>query len=823
MIRHGSLPSVLLCGLVLLCACAPGERVNCQSTDFSPPSVNSDYIKWSAIWISHPTAPLREPVTLHFKRIFTPVQPCKHFIIHVSADNRFVLYLNGKRVGTGPARGDLAHWRYETFDLASGLLPGKNTLSATVWNFGVYAPLAQVTDRTAFLVQGDSDLESMVNTGRSWFVETEPGQVAYPRKADGFWQYMVVGPGEILDAAHYDWEWQSDDTARGRWVAAASAVRESIYPTAGRAGSAGTETDNAWQLVPDPLPPMSYIAESGGHVVRSDLSNAMQFPDHALTVPAETHIHILLDRGEVTTAYPQLDFSGGAGSEIYMVYSEALYDVRGQKGDRDEVGSRQALGARDKVLPDGGDKRSFEPLWWRTWRYVDLDVTTKKSPLTLQGLSANFTAYPFTVAGWFHSNDDELNSIWEIGWHTLQLDAHETFADAPYFEQLQYAGDSRIEAMITYSVSRDDRLARQAMIAIDDSRRPDGLTASRYPSSLPQYIPPFSLLWIGMVHDYAEYHADRQFVRDRLQGVRSVLTWFKQYWRPDGLLTKLPYWSFVDWTPEGVKMPSYDAEGQSCLVTLEYLGALEQAKDLEAREGNETDEKEDDERAARIRRGIWNACWDERAGLLADSPDKTVFSQQGNALGVLYDAVPKARQRYVMNRMMTANPNGTADASSAAIIPATYYFDYYVARALEHAEMGDEYYKLLERWRALLKLHLTTWPETPENPRSDSHAWSADPTIDLLRIVAGVRPAATGFERVIVEPHLGALRSVDATVPHPQGLIHVAYKLDHNQLAVTITLPASLAGTFSWKGNVRPLHGGVNQFETKPAAAEAPE
>jgi hypothetical protein len=761
---------------------------------------------------------LREPITLHFKRTFTVSQDYQHFIIHVSADNRFVLYLNGKRIGSGPARGDLAHWRYETFDLASGLLLGHNTLTATVWNFGVYAPLAQISDRTAFLVQGDSDVESIVNTDSHWLVEMEPGQTAYPREPHGFWQYMVVGPGEMLDAAHYDWVWRDAGTASGRWVAASSAVRESIYPTAGLAGPRGKETDNAWQLVPDLLPPMSYTAENPGHVVRSDLKDATQFPAHVLTLPARTHIHILLDRGSITTAYPQLDFSGGNGSEIEMVYSEALYDAKNEKGDRDEVGTRHALGERDRVLPDGGDRRSFEPLWWRTWRYLDLEVTTKEYPLTLLGLTAYFTAYPFEVGGSFHSNDPELNSIWEIGWHTLQLDAHETFADAPYFEQLQYVGDSRVEAMITYAVSHDDRLARQAIVAIDESRRPDGLTASRYPSSLPQYIPPFSLLWIGMVHDYADYHADREFVRDRLQGVRSVLMWFKQYERPNGLLGKLPYWSFIDWTPEGKTLPSYDDHGQSCLVSLEYLGALEQARDLEASDGTKTDEAEDAQRASRVKTGVWNECWDNNAGLLADSPNKTIFSQHSNTLGVLYDAIPKVRQQDVMRRILSATSNGAENTERPALIPATYYFDYYVARALEHAVMGDAYYPLLDRWRALLKLHFSTWPEIPENPRSDSHAWSADPTLDLLRIVAGVRPAEAGFESVLVAPHLGSLTSLDATVPHAQGLIHVQYSVDRNMLSATITLPGSLAGKFTWKGNTRLLHRGENRFELRPAA-----
>ena len=66
--------------------------------------------------------------------------------------------------------------------------------------------------------------------------------------------------------------------------------------------------------------------------------------------------------------------------------------------------------------------------------------------------------------------------------------------DTPYCEQLQYVGDTRIQALISYAVAGDDRLARQALRAFDDSRIPEGITRSRYPSSLPQSIPTFSLL-----------------------------------------------------------------------------------------------------------------------------------------------------------------------------------------------------------------------------------------------------------------------------------------------------------------------------------------
>jgi alpha-L-rhamnosidase len=59
-------------------------------------------------------------------------------------------------VGDGPARGDLTHWRYERFDLAPCSRPAHNLITATVWNFGVFAPIAQMTDRTAFLLESEA-------------------------------------------------------------------------------------------------------------------------------------------------------------------------------------------------------------------------------------------------------------------------------------------------------------------------------------------------------------------------------------------------------------------------------------------------------------------------------------------------------------------------------------------------------------------------------------------------------------------------------------------------------------------------------------------
>jgi hypothetical protein len=771
---------------------------------------------------------------LHFRKALELATVPSSYLVRVSADNRFVLSVNGQRVGDGPARGDLAHWRYERFDLAPLLKPGDNLITATVWNFGVYAPIAQMTDRTAFLLESEATGANSISTPAGWLVEQELGQRPVPRVVDGFWAYIAAGPGEEIDAAKYDWTWQDPNATGSAWVPAASPIRESIYDSVNKAHSGDTTGDNPWGLVPDLLPPMEFEEADPGIVVRSDLSETQpvsillgeesvhisvqtdassfaSFPRQKVEIGPNKHIHLLLDRKTLTTAYPRLTVSGGKGSKIRFTYAEALFDKDQHKGDRDEVGSRKALGMTDSLLPDGGAHRTFEPLWWRTWRYLDLDIQTADQPLELESLTANFTAYPFDERASFDSPDPELRKIWEISWRTARLDAHETYMDTPYYEQLQYVGDTRIQALISYAVAGDDRLARQAIEAFDHSRTPDGITLSRYPSSLVQSIPTFSLLWVGMVHDYWMYRPDPELVRASLPGTRTVLDWFASHERPDGLLEKLPWWSFVDWVGEKQEIPTYDAQGESCVTTLEYLGALGEAAELEKAQGDPIRSTHYQERAAHVRSGLFDKCWSAERGLIAETPDKKNFSQQANILAVLYDVIPKDRQQQVMGEMLKIDPGTTPNGT----LSASYYFRFYLARALDHAGLGDEYLKAIVPWRKMLAQHFSTWPETPGDTRSDSHAWSAHPIYDLLTLVSGVEPGGPGFATVRIAPHMGVLSSLKARFPHPQGAITVEYHRNGDGLDATVNLPGTLAGDFVFKGKTWPLKPGSNQIQAR--------
>ncbi|MFL6437827.1 MAG: alpha-L-rhamnosidase C-terminal domain-containing protein [Terriglobales bacterium] len=761
---------------------------------------------WRAQWITASGVPERDEVVLNFRKIVEIPRPSEHFVVNVSADNQFIFFVNGQRVGNGPSRGDLAHWRYETYDIAPFLRLGSNLLAARVWNFGAHAAIAQMSERVGFLLHGDGDSESAADTNSSWQVERDMGIESLRAQVQG---YYAAEPGERIDGTRSDWLWNQDLSDRhGSWANAVSLGRGSLRGE--------RDSPNNWQLVSDPLPAMEMKSIPEGAIARvTGIAMPSGFPNRGFTVAANSTAHVLLDNSQLTTGYPALTVSGGLGSAVRLVYAEALVDDNGRKGNRNQAEGKHIVGLVDEFLPDGSSSREFMPLSWRTWRFLQLDVQTMDQPLRIERLQTFFTAFPFVQRAYFHSDDPSLKPIWEIGWRTARLDAHDTYMDTPYWERLQYVGDTRIQALISYTVAGDDRLARQAIEAFNDSRIPDGLTQSRYPSSLVQIIPTFSLLWIGMVHDFWMYRGDHDFVCSQVPGTRTVLNWYLQRQRADGLLQRLPWWPFVDWGKDlHSGMPPQDDDGGSTVITLEFVEALRYAAELERACGEPRNADAYRNAADHASEAIRKLCWDSDTGLLGDTPARQHYSQHANILGVWLDVIPAEQQKNVLARILSlSDPGFSTNRQPPPMTLATYYFRFYLARALEHAGMGDEYLRLLGPWREMVSLGLTTWAESPEPTRSDSHAWSAHPNYDLLTLVAGIHPKGPGFESVTIEPHLGYLKHVQAGLPIPKGEAKVEFTRVSSGIHAQVSLPPGVSGELVWKGRKSALHEGEQELQ----------
>jgi hypothetical protein len=742
--------------------------------------------RWQAHWLSVPGVSPHDYGVYHFRRTFDLAQRPATFVVHVTGDNRYQLFVNGELVSLGPARGDLFHWRYETVDLAPHLKAGRNALAAVVWNEGALSAVAQISNGTGFLLQGDTNAEQLVSTGAEWRCIVDRAYTANPLANDQKTGYTALGPGEKVDAAEYPWGWETADFNDSGW----------LKPQVGPNGQprAAQDSNNAWFLVPRPVPFEERRPEQpmrGGREL-----------EHA-PIPANTTTRFLLDQGYLTTAYPELSVRGGRGARIGIKYAEGLWlQGKQEKGDRDIVEGKRFLGNEDVFLADGGD-RVYRPLFWRTYRYVQVTIQTAAEPVSV-AFHAVFTGYPFERKAVFTAGSKaqqaEIAKILDTGWRTARLCAHETYMDCPYYEQLQYAGDTRIQGLVSLYMTGDARLLRNAIEQLNSSRTAEGLTYSRAPSALPQYIPGFSLWWIGMLHDYWMYTDDAAFVKSMLPGVRAVLEYFESVQKPDGRLGPLHWWPYVDWTPRWPGgIPPSSAEGDSALNDLQLMLAYRWASEMEDKLGNATLFVQDRAAAWRLRQIIRETYFDGSRGLIADTPAKQEFSQQANALAVIAGVFEDRQARDVMHRVI----------SEDSLVPASIYFRAYVNEALVRAGLGDRYLEMLGPWRTMLGLHLTTWAEALTFDRSDCHAWGSSPNYELFRTVLGVESAAPAFKRVRIAPHLNGLPEVSGTVPSPAGPISVSMKEGSKAI---IDLPPGIDGEFIWKGKTRPLKAGHTEI-----------
>src|SRR5690349_21440429 len=267
---------------------------------------------WNAQWITGPggslnmwsgivPTELKQYGVYKFRKTFDLSTKPSSFVIHVSADNRYKLFVNGTLVSLGPARGDLFHWNFETVDISSYLQSGKNVISAVVWNEGELKPEAQISHMTAFIVQGNSADEEIVNTNNSWKSIEDKSYRPLNVRVTG---YYVAGPGHLISMKDRVKGWEKTDLDDSSWKSA-----RQLLP--GIPKGVFTFAPSAWMLVPSPLPPMEMTQQRLGKVRKAEgVTVPATFPKAktSIAIPANTRVSLLLDQEFLTNAYPTIIF-----------------------------------------------------------------------------------------------------------------------------------------------------------------------------------------------------------------------------------------------------------------------------------------------------------------------------------------------------------------------------------------------------------------------------------------------------------------------------------------------------------------------------------
>ncbi len=750
---------------------------------------------WSAEGVSRPRPDSGPYRVRYFRRGFDAPAGAA-LTVHVSADTRYKLWCNGVLVSRGPAKGDVEHHFYETVDLTPRLRAGGNVLAAQVEYHGDIfcnyreggAPVSLMTAAPGFALDGalrDADggeIETL-HTDRRWRVLVDR---AHRHQIEATYSHCV-GMLEDLDCAAHPWGFTRADFDDSSWPEARE-ICEALRLNNDH------DTYMPHRLLPrmiaplEESPPRRFV-RAFRSPTGEDLAafSAMLAGRGDFVVGANRQAVVLVDVGELTTGYPRLRFSGGAASAVVIRYAEALTDENRGKTNRDDLSFGDVRGYCDIVRPDGPD-RTYEPFFWRTFRFIRVEVTAASEPLTIHSLEYIFTAYPFELLAEADTSDGDCRAMWETSWRTARLCAHETYEDCPYYEQLQYAGDTQVQAMVSYVVAGDASLGRQFLYLFDWSRLPDGRTRSRYPSRVPQIIPLFSLHWVMSIHDYWMHTGDRETLVELLPGVRQVLDFFDRSLTGDGIVGRMNGWMFADWSPQWLTdegpsgCPPGSDRGRSAFVSLITIAGLMQAAELAAAAGD--DPAELVRRTDALREAAHATFYDESRGLYRDTPDAPIASKYTNAWAIL--AGMPCDRAALAERLVR-------DESLCSL---TYFSTYFAWRALAKAGRYELMGELLGPWRRMLQMGLTTWMEDPRGDRSDCHAWGCGPMVEFCREILGVRPDKPGYAAIGIEPKPAGLRFARGRVPltrlsgpEPARFVHVGWRIQDGRFILSAEAP----------------------------------
>jgi hypothetical protein len=800
------------------------------------PFVNSASWIWSAEG-SHSAPPPEAATPSHyqvryFRRTFTVADPAQvHLRVALSADSRYLFYCNGTFIGRGPAKGDITHHFYDTFDLTRHLRAGRNVLAALVLDMSRVAhrpallgpPCSVMTYTGGFVLEGAlQDLSGAVTedlrTDDRWKVAVDKAH-HFQNENTTFEGYL--GYFEHRHAALVPTGWNSADFDDSAWPAAHVLFKAELKENR-------RDPASPYGLMPRMIPmleegeparfPDAY--QSGGAAVSADWQ-ALLSEDRPLTLPAGATVDLVLDFQKLTTAFPHLVVSGGTGSTVRLTYAEVLRLAWKTPGAK-MIGKQQSLANLASHFADesrgwtfdrrgevtgwcdifelSGRDEVIEPLHWRAFQFIGLRITVGAEPLTLRAVKHRFTAYPYHVKATFRCSDPALEKIWEVGLHTMRMCSHETFEDCPHYEQMQYAGDTMITSKLGMLTTGDCQLTRQALYHFDWSRITDGLTTARYPSRLLQVLPAWSIHWITAVKDYYLVTADRATLADLQPGMRAVLDWYRRHTNADGLPFKLPYWNMTDWCPwwpRGV-VPGAD-DGATCIHSAQYINALDELAWMSGELGLSAESQALRDEAARLRPVAHAQFWSESEGLYFDRPGGPEVSQYGNAWAIVAGIAGPAQ----CDRIFARFPY------DEKLAPGSFFWLHFGFTAMAKAGRYGNISEHLGPWHESISYGLSTFVEENSYWRSMCHAWSAHPILEFQQRILGITPAKSGFEAIAITPHLAGLTHAAGSLCTPRGLVEVAWRAEAGKFTLEATVPGGVSTTVTAPdGSTRRFDGG---------------
>ncbi|MCD8169223.1 MAG: family 78 glycoside hydrolase catalytic domain [Clostridiales bacterium] len=644
------------------------------------------------------------------------------YLIRITADDYYKLYINGVFVAQGPAPSYPEHYYYNTLDMTPYLTDGFNTVAVhlyyqglvnRVWNSGDgrFGVAADLTDR---------------KTGRTWEPEWKYHVCrAYSGEVTGYDTQFL----ENFDSRLWDEDWNQPGYRDEAWEPMVPAVRAD------------------YRFVRQPVKLLDVHEMSPCRTVEEDGT-------------------WFVDMGREITGALKLRACGRKGSRVMIRCGEERGAAGRGLADAVRYDMRCNCRYEETWTLDEGECE-LEPYDYKGFRYAVIIPSDGARILNIKAVVRHYPMDP--LACMLNSSSGNLDRIFSICRNAVMLGTQEGYLDCPTREKGQYLGDAVITAhsqvWLTGSVEMlrkcIDQFARTSVIC-------QGLMAVA-PGSLMQEVADFSLLWTGLLMLDYQFTGDRKFLCGYYMIAKGMLTHFAQYAREDGLLVQVKdKWNLVDW-PENLR-DGYDFElsrpvvapGCHNVINALYIGAARQLARMEEILRYPASVDWEGLKAAFIK-----TFYRPEKRLFADSGTSNHCSLHSNVYALYYGLAPEDAKQDIGDFLVHKGLECGAMVS------------YYYLKALAGLGRYEDMWDILlnesgHGWVNMLREGATAcfeaWGKEQKWNTSLCHPWASAPIPVFIEDIAGFMPDPDRKHGFCLRPHVPeGLESFQLKLPFRGG------------------------------------------------------
>lgn len=525
--------------------------------------------------------------------------------LHITADDYYKVYINGRFVGQGPAPAYYSRYYYNTIDVAPYLVDGENTIAVHTYYQGLINRVWVSGDNLhGLLLELVADGTSILTSDTSFKVHEHTGYASCG----------IVGYSTQF-MEHYDANAPECDFFKPRF------------------------DDSGWDAAVVNENIKHNVAQQPSKQLVFDIINPIQMTRNGQT--------ILIDFGAVYVGYFTMVARGEKGSIVTMRFGQEL----------NEDGSlRFAIRANctyeEKMTLSGGNDllNQFD---YKAFRYAEITLP-EGADATPESLKLISRHYPFNLTAKPKYTDDACLAIWKLCTESLHYGVQEVIQDCMDREKGYYMGDG-CYSLFTYCLLQNDFMLMEKFIddCLDTAFVNRGLMTCANCSFM-QEIAEYPLIMITIILPYLQLTKRYEFIAERYDQLKDVMDFYReQYAQADGLLNNLDKWCVVEW-PKNLR-DGYDAditEGRVCTVkhtaiNAYYVGAVKCMNKIANLIGKPAYAD-----AQPLQEAFLKAFYDNEQHLFTDSEPSSHISFAANAYSAFYDLFPDEQGKQAFIQMV---------------------------------------------------------------------------------------------------------------------------------------------------------------------------